>query len=142
MGDTKLRNVEVKMRVCSPDIPVWSVDFTILITVQYSLLLGGQRRCGFKTCPRLLHIFRAAGIEPQNLRSQVQHLNHSATLSTKKNLYYLCLLPQGHMALSRPRDDGCQAIEDPPTEDDPWIVLIKRGDCDFDVKVRACSNSL
>ena len=49
----------------------------------YPLLLSRQRQCGFKACPRLLHMTSAAGIEPQTPRFQVQCLNHSATCSTK-----------------------------------------------------------
>ena len=48
----------------------------------YPLLLSGKKQCGFKACPRLLHVTGAAGIEPQTLWwSQVQCLNHSATNS-------------------------------------------------------------
>ena len=36
------------------------------------LLLGGQRRCGFKAIPRLLHMTDAVGIETQTPRSLVQ----------------------------------------------------------------------
>ena len=48
-------------------------------SIWYPSLLGGQRRCGFKTCPRLLH---TAGIGPQSVISRVQRLNHSATRFT------------------------------------------------------------
>ena len=44
----------------------------------YPFLLGGQRRCGFRVYPRLLHMTDAAGIEPHTPRSLVQCLNHSA----------------------------------------------------------------
>ena len=62
----------------------------------YPLLLGGQRRCGFNACPRLLHVTSAAGVESQTNRSRVQHLNHSATrvigfCLNKVILFYLIL---------------------------------------------------
>ena len=43
----------------------------------YPLLLGGQRRCGFKACPRLLHMTSATGIEPQTPWSWVIALTTS-----------------------------------------------------------------
>ena len=49
----------------------------ILRSTWYPLLLLGQRRCGFKACPRLLHMTGAAGIEPRTARSRVQRLNRS-----------------------------------------------------------------
>ena len=55
-------------------------------STRYPLLLGDQRRCGFKACPRLLHMTGAAGIEPQTPRSRVLRLNHSATRSTKQSI--------------------------------------------------------
>ena len=51
------------------------------------LLLGGQRRCRFKTRPRLVHMTGAKGIEPQIPRSRVQRLNHSVTCSTHISIY-------------------------------------------------------
>ena len=44
----------------------------------YPLLLGGQRRCGFKACPR----DQRCGNRALTLWSRVQRLNHSATRST------------------------------------------------------------
>ena len=40
----------------------------------YPLLLGGQRWCGFKAYPRLLHMTDAAGIDTETPRSRVQRL--------------------------------------------------------------------
>ena len=60
-----------------------TIDPTLNLCTRYPLLLGGQRQCGFKACPRLLHMTGAAGIEPQTSRSRVQRLNRSATRSTQ-----------------------------------------------------------
>ena len=40
---------------------------SIFCSTLYPLLLGGQRRCEFKACPRLLHVTSAAGINPRPL---------------------------------------------------------------------------
>lgn len=37
-------------------------------------------------------------------------------------------------------EDGCTHIE-PAPKTDRWFVLIKRGNCNFDVKVRNAQNS-
>ena len=60
------------------------IPFTTFFSrsTRYQLLLGGQRRCGFKACVRLLHMTGAAGIEPKTPRSRVLRLDHSATRST------------------------------------------------------------
>ena len=60
-----------------------TIDPTLNLCTRYPLLLGGQRQCGFKACPRLLHMTGAAGIKPQTSRSRVQRLNRSATRSTR-----------------------------------------------------------
>ena len=54
-----------------------------LCSTWYPLLLEGQRRRGFKACPRLLHMTDAAGIESQTFSARVQRLNHSAMRSTE-----------------------------------------------------------
>ena len=41
------------------------VDPTLDSCTRYPLLLGGQRQCGFKACPRLLQMTGDAGIEPR-----------------------------------------------------------------------------
>ena len=61
----------------------------IFCSTWYPLLLGGQRRCGFKACLRLLHMTRFAGIEPQTPRSRVQRLNRLVMHSSKS---WCCLL--------------------------------------------------
>ena len=38
---------------------------TLDLCTRYPLLLGGQRWCGFKTCPRVLHMTVAVGPVPQ-----------------------------------------------------------------------------
>ena len=48
------------------------------------LLLGGQRRCGFKAGQWLSHMTSVAGIEPRTPRSRVQRINRSAMRSSKK----------------------------------------------------------
>ena len=85
--------------IYNPDIPVDSVDYTLItphfgthtFTVSspchshstnfcstwYPLLLSGQRRCEFKACPRLLHMTSGAKIEPNMSWSQVERLKHS-----------------------------------------------------------------
>lgn len=37
-------------------------------------------------------------------------------------------------------EDGCSKIKSPPISGD-WFALIKRGNCNFDVKVRNAQNS-
>ena len=63
-----------------------TIDPTLNLCTRYPLLLGGQRQCGFKACPTLLHMTGAAGIEPQTSKSRVQRLNRSATRSTIRQL--------------------------------------------------------
>ena len=57
---------------------------SIFRSTRYPLLLGGQRQCRFKSCPRILYMTSVPGIEPQTSRSQVQHL----TTRTIPFLYY------------------------------------------------------
>ena len=99
------------MRVYSPRIPEGSADFTLVTPMYFNSLFqshlsgenaaqflqlkpftqyqfsfhlqGGQSRCGFKACQRLLHMTSVAGIEPQTTWSRVQCLNHSVTRSTR-----------------------------------------------------------
>jgi hypothetical protein len=48
---------------------------SIFHSTRYPLLLGGQRQCRFKSCPRILYVTSSMpGIEPQTFRSQVQYL--------------------------------------------------------------------
>ena len=47
---------------------------SIFRSTRYPLLLGGQRQCRFKSCPRIIYMTSVLGIEPQTSRSQVQHL--------------------------------------------------------------------
>jgi hypothetical protein len=47
---------------------------TFNLCTRYPLLLGGQRQCGFKSCPRIWYMTSVPGMEPQTSRSQVQHL--------------------------------------------------------------------
>lgn len=42
--------------------------------------------------------------------------------------------------LSAEPEDGCTKIESPP-KSGSWFALIKRGNCNFDVKVRNAQNS-
>ena len=60
-----------------------TIDPTLNLCTRYPSLLSGQRQCGFKACPRSLHLTGASGIEPQTPRSRVPRLNRSATCSTK-----------------------------------------------------------
>ena len=48
---------------------------TLNMCTRYPLLLGGQRQCRFKACPR--HITGAVEIKPKTPRSRVQSPNHS-----------------------------------------------------------------
>ena len=65
-----------------------TIDPTLNLCTRYPLLLGGQRQCGYKACPRLLHLTGASGIEPQTPRSRVPRLNRSATRSTIQLIAY------------------------------------------------------
>ena len=56
-----------------------TIDPTLNLCTRYPLLLGGQRQCGFKACPRLLHLTGASTIEPQTPRYRVPRSNRSAT---------------------------------------------------------------
>ena len=40
---------------------IHTVHVSIFRSTRYPLLLGGQRQCGFKPCPRILHMTGAAG---------------------------------------------------------------------------------
>ena len=51
-----------------------TVEPTLNLCTRYPLLLGGQRQCGFKACPRLSHLTGASGIEPQTPRFRVHVL--------------------------------------------------------------------
>ena len=98
--------IQLKVYVYSPDIPsrfsrlyikypqvleltlsqsnlpgVNAAPFSAAEATWYLLLLGGQRHCGFKACPKLLHVTGAAGIESQTPRSWGQSLNHLAMCS-------------------------------------------------------------
>ena len=44
-----------------------TIDPTLNLCTRYPLLLGGQRQCGFKACPRLLQMTSDAGIEPRTI---------------------------------------------------------------------------
>ena len=52
--------------------------FALFRSTRYPSLLGGQRQCGFKACPRLLRIYYiptlVSGIEPQTFQSVVRRL--------------------------------------------------------------------
>lgn len=46
---------------------------------------------------------------------------------------------QGYILAADP-EDGCSKIESPP-QSGSWFALIRRGNCNFDVKVRNAQNS-
>ena len=84
IGKPNQRTLLYPLAMISAYMQPATIDPTLDLCTRYPLLLGGQRQCGFKACPRLLHMTGAAGIEPQTSRSRVQRLNRSATRSTPK----------------------------------------------------------
>ena len=67
-----------------------TIDPTLNLFTRYPLLFGGRRQCGFKACPRRLHLTGSSEIEPQTPRSRIPRLNHSVTRSC--NAYIIILL--------------------------------------------------
>ena len=73
-----------------------TVDQTFNLCTRYPLLLGGQRQCGFKPCPRILYMTGVPGIEPQTPSSRVQHLTTQPRTPSCPHIqdrtYSLCLV--------------------------------------------------